>query len=39
MSPKSPPKRKYLFVSRWGEILDVAYAVKSEGHAVKLYIE
>lgn len=34
----SVPK-KFLFISRWGEILDIAYATKNEGHEVKLYIE
>ena len=32
-------QKKILFVSRWGEILDVALAVKNEGHHVKLFIE
>lgn len=35
----SHPKRKFLFVSRWGEILDLAYAIQEEGHTVKLCIE
>ncbi len=36
-----PRKRKtrFLFVSRWGEILDIAHAVQQEGHDVKLFIE
>ncbi|TRZ46090.1 phosphoribosylamine--glycine ligase [Robertkochia solimangrovi] len=32
-------KRKFLFVSRWGESLDIAYAVQQEGHTVKMYTE
>lgn len=32
-------KRKFLFVSRWGESLDIAYATQLEGNTVKLYIE
>lgn len=31
--------KKFLFISRWGEILDIAYTTKNEGHQVKLYIE
>jgi len=31
--------KNFLFISRWGEILDIAYATKNEGHDVKLYIE
>ncbi|MBJ7882855.1 phosphoribosylamine--glycine ligase [Gelidibacter salicanalis] len=34
----SSPKN-FLFISRWGEILDIAYATQNEGHDVKLYIE
>ena len=30
--------KKFLFISRWGEILDIAYAIKNEGNEVKLYI-
>ena len=32
-------KRRFLFISRWGEILDLAYSVQKEGHSVKLFIE
>ncbi len=32
-------KRKFLVVSRWGESLDIAYAISMEGHTVKMYIE
>lgn len=31
--------KNFLFISRWGEILDIAYATQNEGNAVKLYIE
>ena len=36
--PNSLPK-KFLFISRWGESLDIAYAIQNEGNEVKLYIE
>ncbi|OBX24779.1 phosphoribosylamine--glycine ligase [Gelidibacter algens] len=36
--PSNVPK-KFLFISRWGEILDIAYATQNEGNEVKLYIE
>ncbi len=32
-------KKKFLVVSRWGESLDIAYAISMEGHTVKMYIE
>jgi phosphoribosylamine--glycine ligase len=32
-------KKKFLFISRWGEILDIAYAILNEGNDVKLFIE
>ncbi|MEJ1222373.1 phosphoribosylamine--glycine ligase [Sediminicola sp. 1XM1-17] len=32
-------KRKFLVVSRWGESLDIAYAISMEGHTVKMFIE
>jgi phosphoribosylamine--glycine ligase len=32
-------KRKFLFISRWGEILDIAFAVLQEGNTVKMFIE
>ena len=32
-------KRKFLIVSRWGESLDIAYAISLEGHTVKMFIE
>ena len=31
--------KKFLFVSRWGESLDIANTIKIEGHLVKLFIE
>ena len=31
--------KNFLFISRWGEILDTAYAILLEGNDVKLYIE
>ncbi len=39
MKKKAPQSRKFLFVSKWGEILDIAYAVQNEGNQVKLFIE
>ncbi len=30
--------KNFLFISRWGEILDLAYAIKNEGNDVKLFI-
>lgn len=36
---KLPESRNFLFVSRYGESLDLAYAVQNEGHKVKMYIE
>lgn len=32
-------KLKFLLVSRWGETLDLAYAIFKEGHDVKMYID
>jgi phosphoribosylamine--glycine ligase len=31
--------KKFLFVSRWGETLDIAYSTLLEGNEVKMYIE
>ena len=39
MKKESTTSKKFLFVSRWGEILDIAYATFNEGHQVKLCIE
>ena len=32
-------KRNFLFVSRWGESLDIAYTTLLEGNSVKMFIE
>jgi len=32
-------KKNFLFISRWGESLDIAYATLQEGNEVKFYIE
>ncbi len=32
-------KRNFLFVSRWGESLDIAYTTQLEGNSVKMFIE
>lgn len=39
MEPKQSCMKKFLFVSRWGESLDIANTIKKEGHEVKLFIE
>lgn len=39
MKTKKERKRRFLFVSRWGDILDLAHATLQEGNDVKLYIE
>ena len=39
MKEKQTHSRKFLFVSRWGESLDIVNSIKAEGHDVKLYIE
>lgn len=39
MKSKKEKKLKFLFVSRWGDILDLAHAVLQEGNDVKLCIE
>ena len=36
---KTNKKLKFLFVSKWGEILDIAHSILNEGNQVKLYIE
>ena len=36
---KQTISRNFLYVSRWGESLDIAYATLQEGNAVKMYIE
>ena len=32
-------KKRFLFVSKWGESLDLAYSASIEGHNVKMFIE
>ena len=39
MKTKKEKKLKFLFVSKWGDILDIAHATQQEGHKVKLYID
>ena len=39
MNKKVEKSRKFLFISRWGESLDIALATLEEGNEVKLYIE
>ena len=39
MKEKQTQSRKFLFVSRWGESLDIVNSIKAEGNDVKLYIE
>lgn len=37
MKDKKADKAKFLFVSRWGDILDIAHQILEEGHEVKFY--
>lgn len=39
LDKKNEHRRKILLVSRWGESLDIALAIKDEGHQVKFFIE
>ncbi|MGK0253985.1 MAG: phosphoribosylamine--glycine ligase [Mariniflexile sp.] len=39
MKTNEPISKKFLFVSRWGESLDIINSIKLEGHDVKMYIE
>lgn len=39
MKKEPTSRKKFLFISRWGEILDIAYTILNEGNDVKLYIE
>lgn len=39
MKTKIYTPKKFLFVSRWGEILDIAYAACLEGNEVKFFVE
>ena len=36
---KAAVPKRILMVSRWGESLDIAAAIKAEGHQVKFFIE
>lgn len=31
--------KKFLFISKWGESLDIAYAIQKEGNDVRMYID
>ena len=39
MKTRFNSRKKFLFVSRWGESLDIVNTIKLEGHEVKLFIE
>lgn len=39
MKKQNSLPKNFLFISRWGEILDIAYATQNEGNLVKLFIE
>lgn len=39
MKTKQPSGKKFLFISRWGESLDIAYTTLLEGNEVRLFIE
>lgn len=39
MKAQHKTPKKFLFVSRWGETLDIAFATLQEGNDVKFYIE
>ena len=39
MKNEKKHRLKFLFVSKWGEILDIAHAVLKEGNDVKMYTE
>lgn len=34
-----PTVKNFLFISRWGETLDIVHTIKQEGHEVKFFIE
>ncbi|MCB0619843.1 MAG: hypothetical protein KDC43_13650 [Saprospiraceae bacterium] len=38
MKSKKEKKLRFLFVSKWGDLLDIAHAVQQEGNEVKMYI-
>lgn len=39
MSKSDKAVKKFLFISRWGESLDIALATQNEGHTVKMFTE
>ncbi len=39
MSTPKKTSKKFLFISRWGESLDIALATQTEGHIVKMFTE
>lgn len=39
MKTKPANKLKFLFVSKWGDILDLVYATQQEGNEVKMFID
>ncbi len=39
MKKENNSKKKFLFVSKYGETLDTAYSILLEGHVVKMFIE
>lgn len=39
MKKELSSSKKFLFISRWGEILDIAYAILNEGNDVKVFVE
>jgi len=39
LSKHNKSLKKFLFISRWGESLDIALATQNEGHTVKMYTE
>jgi phosphoribosylamine---glycine ligase len=39
MKTSKSRKIRFLFISKWGETLDIAYATQNEGNDVKFYVE
>lgn len=39
MGKSDSTSKKFLFISRWGESLDIALATQTEGHIVKMFTE
>ncbi len=39
MKTNSSGKKNFLIISKWGESLDIAYAIQNEGNNVKFFIE